>query len=238
MNCADAKKNMVEHLLGEMAPEESADLRRHLRECASCNEEFTRLRAGWERISGLPLLQPTPGCIGRVESAIDAIAPPDRAAKRMRVLVPVFGALAAASILLAVGLMFMRPPKPAPVNVPVPAPRQPIVAPAQAAEIPWDTSFDDECAALGEDIRSLASTSTHSSEHGLGFADTTGMSEWDAMAKPSNHIDSSIERLKHDIEEIGTEINDESAQPPENKGSRGKSAPSGTCFAGCADELI
>lgn len=107
MNCDECKSHLIDHAYGELPPGDAAPVARHLSECSACALEFCRLRADLDGVTQAHVQSPAPSVAHRLRTRVQAhFAPPwwRRAAVIFSKPVPVYGAMAAAVVPLAVWL--------------------------------------------------------------------------------------------------------------------------------------
>jgi hypothetical protein len=72
MLCADVESLSIEHLSNRLDPEKRKELETHLASCSACSRSLARMRAAWDRLESLSVLEPSPALRARFQDALAA----------------------------------------------------------------------------------------------------------------------------------------------------------------------
>jgi anti-sigma factor RsiW len=104
MKCRSVQKKFSAYQDGELKPREQEEVSRHLQSCESCREEYENLERIWQALGGLEEIRPDPWFYRQIIRRIQehqghGLLP------TLQHVFQIVGAPAAASIILAVGLL-------------------------------------------------------------------------------------------------------------------------------------
>ena len=105
MNCEDCKPHLIDHAFDELPAQTAQPVARHLAECADCALEFCRLRADLDGVAEAYQESPQPKVAQQLRARVQTeFAPPwwRRMLAPLRRPIPVYGALAAAVVPVAI----------------------------------------------------------------------------------------------------------------------------------------
>ncbi len=101
MDCAEIRNDLGAFVVGGLEPPESAEIRRHLKFCPACQEEFRKLREVKRALDVTPQpLEPPPHLKKEILNRIHSESPPVRRSRRWFALSAVAVALVAAGAVL------------------------------------------------------------------------------------------------------------------------------------------
>jgi len=123
MNCEQCKPHLIDHAFGELPAATAQPVARHLAECPDCALEFCRLRADLDGVAEAYQESPEPQVAQQLRARVKSeFAPPwwQRMLAPLRRPVPVYGALAAAVLPVAIWIGIESVPRRAHTDQPTP----------------------------------------------------------------------------------------------------------------------
>ena len=123
MNCEACKPHLIDHAFDELPADTAQPVARHLAECADCALEFCRLRADLDGVAEAYQESPGSEVAQQLRARVKAeFAPPlwQRVLAPLRKPIPVYGALAAAVVPVAIWIGIESVPRRAHIDQPTP----------------------------------------------------------------------------------------------------------------------